>query len=322
MGSEQRVSFRCQVPEDEAAAVLNCLDTPLNARLINESSGGFLVAVDPAAVVCVGDSALLKTSAGSFTVRVMHTREEARETHVGLQRTSDLAASPPTPSTRSWWHRSASFRAHVSSSPVVLAAIVLLLLATATLFGAGWLSASRLLALVRAGDAAANDGGGQAADAESSTGSAGRGASSAATEGPHLTDDDAVGQMMREAVRRMDRTKGLLNPATSGVIGLTAEQRTAIQDILDDTGKRLWKSMANSARATAATRSKDCIAILDQMDRRVDQTLTDAQRSAWTASTADSNGEPSATPTPTDQTPTTATPSAPVPASGPPAAQT
>jgi phage terminase large subunit-like protein len=120
--------------------------------------------------------------------------------------------------------------------------------------------------------------------------------------------------MTQEAVRRMGRTKGLLSPKTSTVVGLTKPQKNAIQGVLDDTGKRLWKQMADNANENSTRRAQRCLAVLDEMDLRVEQTLTKAQRAAWAAvnpsyDVSPTTAAPTSTDPPADATPSGATPS-------------
>jgi hypothetical protein len=323
MGREERTSFRCQVSEDETAAVLNCLDTPLNTRLVNESSGGFLVTIDSATVVCVGDSALLQTSAGSFTVRVMHTREGTRETHVGLQRTGDLVASDPPLGGRVWWHRTGRSPMLGSSNATALAAMLLVALIAAVLTGSSLLSGNRLVAMLQTGGATTKDGTAEGDRPDSAR--RGGGTTAAGANSPLTAADDPIRAMTQEAVRRMDRTKGLLSPRTSSAVGLTEPQKNAIQGILDDAGKRLWKQMADNAHETTTRRAQRCLAVLDEMDQRVEQRLTKAQQAAWAAVDASYNGGPrtaaaTSTDPPSDAVPSDAVPPTPDPADQSPAA--
>jgi len=74
-GRNRRESFRCAVADTRQNCAINVGSEVRQARLLNQSAGGFAVLVDRPADLNIGDTAELRTDAGWFTVRLVHVEE-------------------------------------------------------------------------------------------------------------------------------------------------------------------------------------------------------------------------------------------------------
>lgn len=104
---DQRQSFRCRVNDGRTECWLKVGSQTISARLLDESTGGFAVQIDEPGGLNSGDTALLLTDAGWFSVRVVSIVEQPAEPdaaptyRLGLLRLSD-ATPYQTPSISLW----------------------------------------------------------------------------------------------------------------------------------------------------------------------------------------------------------------------------
>ena len=106
---EQRASFRCVVPESRQSCELKIGSGLVPAVLVDESAGGFSVALDRPPGLDAGQTAELHTDAGWFAVRVAHvkpivasegddpvaTEEPSQWFRLGLVRMEEIRAPLP-----------------------------------------------------------------------------------------------------------------------------------------------------------------------------------------------------------------------------------
>jgi len=90
MNSEQRQSFRIRIPEELEHAVLRVGGKTVEVRLVDESAGGFSIAIDHKVKAAPGNILRLRTAAGWHEVRVIHVLACDEGVLLGLVRLKDL----------------------------------------------------------------------------------------------------------------------------------------------------------------------------------------------------------------------------------------
>lgn len=88
---ELRRSVRLTLPDELQPAVLDLGRQAVLCRVLDQSSGGFGVALPSPAPLFVGMVAVLTTSTGSGRVKVVHLRPEGEDVRAGLERLAEIA---------------------------------------------------------------------------------------------------------------------------------------------------------------------------------------------------------------------------------------
>ncbi|MFN0019938.1 MAG: hypothetical protein ACKVP0_16900 [Pirellulaceae bacterium] len=103
MNSDQRKSFRIQISDGQEHACLTVGKREIKARILDESAGGFAVALLEEVEVQQNQMHLLKTSVGLFQTRIARIEHFADGKLLGLVRLSDLSEEGiQAPQAASW----------------------------------------------------------------------------------------------------------------------------------------------------------------------------------------------------------------------------
>ena len=93
MKQDRRNSYRCTVLPDKDQAILHVGRRQIRSKLIEESAGGFTLAVKKTSICKPGDRLLLEVASGRYKVQVMHCTEEEGAGRIGLQRLVALSGT-------------------------------------------------------------------------------------------------------------------------------------------------------------------------------------------------------------------------------------
>ncbi len=87
---ERRDSFRCQVPESKAPAIVRAGKTDIVVRVLEESAGGFGITCDHRPSVKTGQIVSMATGAGYCEAKIVHVTKKEDSYHIGLQRLREV----------------------------------------------------------------------------------------------------------------------------------------------------------------------------------------------------------------------------------------
>ncbi len=237
--SEQRRSYRCQIPDERQEATLKVGRRRFRVRLFNESAGGFAAWLQCDPKLEVDDLVELSTDAGSIEARVAHIAQvdlvaKGAPSHgvvfrVGLERLEG------TPEKQSLWARRRAWLTQrpqrVFASKGALVATVIVLLGAAVLGAAGVLE--RL----------------DRSRVPQSLGSDKQPEARLAPDGPTLAD----------AARELT---------------LTVPQQERIHQLVEQAGSELAQLDAQWAQDGPAERSRKRALLLDAVRREIDERLS------------------------------------------------
>ena len=103
MALDQRKSFRIQIPEGREQATLLVGEEPIGVRILDESAGGFAVALVGETEIQQNQIHVLKTAAGVYKTRVARIEQFDDGKLLGLMRLDDVSPDEDEPVTTASW---------------------------------------------------------------------------------------------------------------------------------------------------------------------------------------------------------------------------
>ncbi|MEN6405589.1 MAG: hypothetical protein ABFC77_03870 [Thermoguttaceae bacterium] len=305
---DQRQSFRCNVSNGRTECSLKVGQHALPARLLDESAGGFAVEVDQVAGLNAGDTGLLLTDVGWFSVRIVHIAEQAADPdaapsyRLGLLRLSD--ATPYQAPRVSLWAGTLRFRLGQwtpTNTPLVLFVV---LLTVVTVLAALYLTKSRWPVTVFDNAPDASPDPDRSSDATPANPFRTKFHSSRVRQADESYDDspfDSPSQfgrnpvrrrgsassgsssewMLHESVRRMAGASALTMPEVIQRLQLTDPQQAQIRRLIDQTVDAIRQMERQSVGRSRGERAQLRAQLLEQSRQEAVNLLTDSQRAEW-----------------------------------------
>lgn len=254
MNSEKRQSYRYRVQEEFAQATVLAGRKEWPAELINESAGGFLVALTPEAGLKPGDSLTLRIHSGAYLVEVVHSRTEGEKALIGVRRFDDGLQLRSRSSRRGVWQGGGRLSRPASGFSVFGAYAGIALLTAGFVL---WGDQGRSLKAWLRGDVGRH--------------------------GPALAKlpEEFAGQIDWRAAQCLQGINSLSSDKLRDAIGLTKAQRESLDLVFADTTRRLYSLYAEIQNQPAVDWNTRSSQVIDEAVQRVLCTLTDEQIDRW-----------------------------------------
>ena len=285
MSHDQRNSYRCPVDENRQRGVLSRGNTQWPVRVIDESAGGFAVLLEGYVELPAGEVLLLEKDAAKVEVLVAHCRRQQDGTKVGLQRMAELPdptqLQQETPPFR-WDIFRLRYERPIAGASLTFP-LVWLLLAAAFV---GWTFVPKLLAPAsgnrdrrppQRSAAASSLAKSETPPQSGQTGKrASEPASGRSTKGRRPSARETL-PFDQVAASTLDRLLSLGSAKTEQRLGLTAQQRRALQSILSKSTQELAEAYHHAGDDYSEWLNRSQV-ILEQSQTRAFAVLTEEQR--------------------------------------------
>jgi hypothetical protein len=269
MSTDKRRSYRSPVQPEVARACLLVDGKRVPVRIVDQSSGGYLILALPESSLESGAEVVLSSDGGDSRVRVARRSDHEGEIRLGVERLEDLAPPEPSRHAMSLFFRPKScyHEGNGQLGQSSMSTVMLLLAFAAALFGYVELVQSGWLGGKKSQEEAVEW---QLPDPEKKTLST------------RLADlgrrSAAWGE--RVVTEKFDALAALIAPGTANDLDLNEEQQSGVQRIVGESLDSL-SQVEGQAGLTSGERSRAALDIFEKAERQIDALLPERQRKAW-----------------------------------------